>query len=135
MSTNIYNFGEYSIVFVIYSDNTLCIQYCDPDELIFEIYDEVIEIFNFSITMSFFGLSNLCEVSDAIINECQNYTRYNFKIFNELADYAATDKLKEIADTLKLEEQTDIKDQKMYEALKSLFPEQVDNSIRLVFVD
>jgi len=131
--TNINNFGEYSIVFVLYSDTTLCIQYCDPNKIIFEIYDGVIEIFDFSITMSFFEFSNLCDVSDAIINKCQNYTRYTVKTFNELTNYTITNKLKEIADILKLEE--NIEGQKIYEKLKNLFPEQIDNSIKLVFVD
>ena len=131
--TNINNFGEYSIVFVLYSDTTLCIQCCDPNKIIFEIYDGVIEIFDFSITMSFFGFSNLCDVLDAIINKCQNYTKYTFKTFNELTNYTITNKLKEIADILKLEE--NIEGQKIYEELKNLFPEQIDNSIKLVFVD
>jgi hypothetical protein len=85
--------------------------------------------------MRFFKLLQSFEhFSKATVIDYRDSIKYNFKTFNELTDYVTTDKLKKVIDALKLEKRTDIKSQKMYEALKRLFPEQ-DTSIKLGFVD
>ena len=84
--------------------------------------------------MRFFKLLQSFEhFSKATVFDYRDSIKYNFKTFNELTDYAVIDKLKEVINTLKLEERTDIKNQKMYEEIKRLFPEQ-DISIKVVFV-
>ena len=128
MSRIIYPFESYYFAFELYHDDKILICCYDSNKIIFEIYDSIIEIYNFSDTMRFFELLQSFEhFSKATVFDYRDSIKYNFKTFNELTDYATTDKLK-------LEERTDIKSQKMYEALKRLFPEQ-DNSIKLVFVD
>jgi hypothetical protein len=133
MSRIIYPFEAYYFAFELYHDDKILICCYDSNKIIFEIYDNRIEIYNFSDTMRFFKLLHSLEhFSKATVMNYRDSTTYNFKTFNELTDYAITDKLNEVIDILKT--LTDIKSQKMYEALKYLFPEH-DNSIKLVFVD
>ena len=56
-------------------------------------------------------------------------------MLDNLTNCAFIGRLKKVIDSFKLEERTDIDSKKIYNALKSLFPEQVDNSIKLSFVD
>jgi len=100
--------------------------------LIFCITKNTIIIHNFSETMRFFELSNSLDDFSEI--QIPGFRSYPIKTFDELTGYKLTDKLKEFTIVKKLEEQTDIFCQKLYETLELLFPEQ-DSSVQLIFVD
>jgi hypothetical protein len=100
--------------------------------LIFCITKNKILIYNFSETKRFFGLSNSLDDFSEI--QIPGFRSHPFKAFDKLTGYKLTDKLKEFIIVTKLEEQTDIFCQKLYETLELLFPEQ-DSSVQLIFVD
>jgi len=134
MSRIIYPFEIYYFAFEFYHDDKIFICCYDSNKIIFETYDNRIKIYNFSDTMRFFKLlQSLEHFSKATVMNYQDSITYNFKTFNELTDYAITDKMKEFINATKIEEQTDTYDQKIYEFIEHLFSDH--NSVQLVFVD
>jgi hypothetical protein len=130
-----YSFSPYTIVFQL-ADDTLIIYCYYNRDLIFCIDDNELKIFKFNTTMQFFEFSGKRdEISKAFIKYSCNLHIYSLIMLDNLTNCAFIGRLKKVIDSFKLEERTDIDSKKIYNALKSLFPEQVDNSIKLAFVD
>ncbi len=97
MTKVLHTFEEYHFAFEFYHNTKLCITCYHHDKHIFTIYDNIIEIYNFSDTMRFFKLLQSFEhFSKATVFDYRDSIKYNFKTFNELTDYAVIDKLKKL---------------------------------------
>jgi hypothetical protein len=95
MSRIIYPFEVYYFAFEFYHDDKIFICCYGSNKIIFEIYDSIIEIYNFSDTMRFFKLLQSFEhFSKATVFDYRDSIKYNFKTFNELTDYTVIDALK-----------------------------------------
>lgn len=133
----IYPFGDFTFSFGISGNSDIDIKiflgfYSRGLGLIFCVTEDTIIVYDFSETKRFFELSNSLDDFSEIRNP--NFMSYPIKTFDELTGYKITDKLKEFTIVTKLEEQTDIFCQKLYETLEFLFPEQ-NSSVQLIFVD
>jgi hypothetical protein len=125
------DFNEYAIIFKL-TDDKFSIM-CQWNDSVFNIINDNICIYHFINAMQFFELSNIQDdFSKAFIEYCLDGPIYSVRRLNKLTGYVLAHKLREVVNTIKLEEH-DMGRQKICEALGKLFPE--DNSIKLAFID
>jgi hypothetical protein len=123
--------ANYTITFELTDDKFVII--CQDDDPVFCIRNDTICMYQFINAMQFFECFNTQDdFSGAFIGYCLEWPKYSVERLNELTGYVLAHKLREIVNTIKLEEH-DMGRQKICEALKELFPE--DNSIKLAFID